>query len=267
MLTMNFNVQIVHYSPLRDRKKYLLDNQPFKNMFTFHTEKSVEISQYSSVHSTKVFKLSPRKYGFNLGVNSRLGKYSRKYSVIEGIRLNTFSMFLPKYRNTPFGSIPAFKKDSEIQLEICIMHLNAIKKGFESLRPWILILEDDAIFSPNWNENIEKICNKYHQKKDIYISLNSGAGMFRSKSDPFPDEFGIYRVRPIATRCATGYLISRRLASKIIHLFDEFGIQDWLPIDIQLQICLQKIKAETYWQDPPIFIQGSESGYYKSNLR
>ena len=91
--------------------------------------------------------------------------------------------------------------------------------------------------------------------------------MTRTASDPEPNEFGIYRVSPIGVRCTTSYLISRETAECLNTLFDVHGIQDWLPIDVHIQIALQKIRAKSYWQDPPLFSQGSEDGSYKSNLR
>jgi GR25 family glycosyltransferase involved in LPS biosynthesis len=174
---------------------------------------------------------------------------------------------LPNKKYILFGSIPNFARMADSQLELILMHIKAIKAGYDSNCPWILILEDDARISEKVKVDIELICKMYQKEKTILINLNSGANMHHTRSDPKPNQFGIYRVRPIGVRCTTSYLINRETAKKLLNLFNHYKPQDWLPIDVQIQIAVQKLKGKTYWQDPPIFIQGSEDGTYLSNLR
>jgi hypothetical protein len=260
------NIQIVHYSPLIERLAYLNRTQ-FHFETSFITEKFINTSLIKYVHTEKVFGLKPIRYGFNLGINARSLKFSRRRSTLEGIRLTLIALLVPKFKFITTGTVPKFSKLMKNQLELSAMHLYAIKAGLESNQDWILILEDDAILNREFKNEILLITRKYSHKKRIFINLNSGAGMTHTASDPKPNEIGIYRVLPIGVRCTTSYLISRETAKHLTALFDEHGIQDWLPIDVHIQIALQKIRAKTYWQDPPLFSQGSEDGSYQSNLR
>lgn len=260
------NIQVVHYSPLKDRYKYL-SKLDLKHSPNFVTEKDVQSSNFKYTHTKKVFDLREIRYGFNLGVNSRALKYSRVKSVLEGFRLILIGTMIPKFKYITTGSVPKFQRLPKSQLELSAMHLHAIQNGIKSKCEWILVLEDDAILTRKFEPEINFIMESFNLKKMIFINLNSGAGMHRTSSDPIPNTQGIYRVSPISVRCATAYLINKKTAISLIELFHRYGIQDWLPIDVLLQISLQKIRAETYWQDPPLFSQGSEDGSYKSNLR
>jgi hypothetical protein len=262
-----FNTQIVHYSPLKDRYEYLSRIDTGLLSLNFITEKNAQILNQKFTHTKKVFGISQIKYGFNLGVNARALASSRRSATIEGLRLLGIGLIHPKYRYVMTGSIPPFTKLTKNQLEVSAMHVAAIKAGYESNMPWILVLEDDARISGSIEFDIESVCKAFQKARKVFINLNSGAGMIHTKSDPKPNAQGIYRVRPLGVRCTTSYLINRMTAAKLLELFRAEELQDWLPIDVQMQIALQKIKAKTYWQDPPMFIQGSEDGSYSSNLR
>lgn len=262
-----FNTQVVHYTPLKDRHEYLSRISKTVLPLNFITEKDLHFINQRFIHTKKVFGINPIRYGFNLGVNSRALSTTRRKATIEGFRLLAIGLTLRKYRKVMTGSIPQFSKLATSQLELSAMHVAAIRTGYESNSPWILILEDDARISENLDLNIESVCQMFQKERKVFINLNSGAGMLHTKSDPKPNNLGIYRVKPIGVRCTTSYLINRFTAGKLLDLFSSERLQDWLPIDIQMQIALQKINAKTYWQDPPTFIQGSEDGTYSSNLR
>jgi hypothetical protein len=78
--------------------------------------------------------------------------------------------------------------------------------------------------------------------------------------------YGLFKVKPASTRCAVAYMVSRDLGLKMNDIIDKHGVPNWLPIDLIYQALLRKCKATAYWQDPPIFIQGSENGSYKSTF-
>jgi hypothetical protein len=262
-----FITQVVHYTPLKERFDYLSNIQKKLINLNFVTEKSLESSNLQFVHTKKVFGIHPIRYGFNFGVNSRALSTTRRRATLEGFRLLAIALLFPRYRHVTTGSIPKFQKLANNQLELAAMHLAAIRAGYDSKSDWILVLEDDARISHETSLDVDAVCKTYNKDKLIFVNLNSGAGMVRTKSDPKPNDLGIYRVRPIGVRCTTSYLINRNTAQKLLSLFDNEHLQDWLPIDYQIQIAVQKIKAKTFWQDPPMFIQGSEDGSYASNLR
>jgi GR25 family glycosyltransferase involved in LPS biosynthesis len=146
------------------------------------------------------------------------------------------------------------------------MHLTALFMGIAASSKWILVLEDDAVPTQNAFELLEIIVKEI-EPNNVWINLNDGAGLKRTSSDPKPNQLGLFRVRPAATRCATAYLVSADLAKGLLKLVEEFGMPDWLPIDLAYQAAFRKLKCKTYWQEPVIFIQGSEGGQYQSNFR
>jgi GR25 family glycosyltransferase involved in LPS biosynthesis len=145
------------------------------------------------------------------------------------------------------------------------MHITAIKKGIVANSTWILVLEDDAVPSEGAFDQIGDLV-KGIKPVNTWVNLNSGAGLLRTKSDKKPDRYGLFEVKPASTRCAVAYLITRDLAIKMVELIDQHGVPNWLPIDFIYQALLRKSKAKAYWQDPPLFIQGSEDGSYKSTF-
>ena len=260
-----FSTQVIHYTPLRDRYIYL--SKISELHLNFVTEKSIQNENQIFVHSKKVFGIRPTRYGFNLGINSRAIKTTRRRATLEGFRLLFISFITPMKRHILYGSIPEFIRLPNNQLELIKMHVKALKSGCESNLPWILVLEDDAVISDTTKIDIKAVCKSFRKNETVFINLNSGANMIHTKSDPKPNIFGIYRVRPIAVRCTTSYLINRNTAERLLNLFETHGLQDWLPVDVQMQIAIQRLRGKTYWQDPPMFIQGSEDGTYSSNLR
>jgi len=65
------NIQVVHYSPLMDRYNYLSKIE-LKYKTNFVTEKDIQCLDLKNSHTKKVFGLKKIRYGFNLGVNSRI---------------------------------------------------------------------------------------------------------------------------------------------------------------------------------------------------
>lgn len=145
------------------------------------------------------------------------------------------------------------------------MHVYALFLFLQSDCEWGLFLEDDAIPEQDFFIKLEKIA-KLKRKKPIWINLNSGAGLVRTSSDPQPDKYGLFRVIPANTRCATAYMINRAYAVRLKDLILVHGLADWLPIDLFYQVANRKLRAKSFWIEPPVVVQGSESGRYDSGL-
>jgi hypothetical protein len=128
-----------------------------------------------------------------------------------------------------------------------------------------LILEDDAVPIEGAFNLIKDLARNINSS-NTWINLNSGAGLVRTKSEGEPDKYGLFKVKPASTRCAVAYMVTRDLAIKMNKIIDEYGLPDWLPIDLIYQALLRKTKATSYWQEPAQVIQGSEDGSYKSTF-
>lgn len=233
---------------------------------TWITESDFKIFKKSDPSVQKIFGLSDKFLGMDLGVNSRSLIYPRRKARWQGYALFLRS-FISKQPNTlTTGSLPERKTLPNSWLELQGMHLTALFMGLASSSKWILVLEDDAVPTQNAFELLDLIVKEV-KPNNIWINLNDGAGLKRTSSDQKPNEHGLFRVRPAATRCATAYLVSADLARGLLKLVEEFGMPNWLPIDLAYQAAFRKLKCKTYWQEPVIFIQGSEGGQYQSNFQ
>ena len=262
----NLSIFVVHYSKLKDRREFL--NRSLLNNgidVRWITEKDAESFSESSFGTSKIFGVSNKFIGMDLGVNSRSLVFSRRRARLQGYILFLRS-YISKQPNTlTTGSLPAGKSLPREQIEVQHMHLTALKAGVENNSNWILVLEDDALPIDKAFNVLSQII-KTRKPSRTWINLNSGAGLQHTSSDPHPDQFGLFRVKPASTRCVTAYLVSQDLAKKILELVNRHGIPNWLPIDVAYQAALRKLRAKAYWQEPVTFIQGSESGAYLSSL-
>ena len=258
---------VVHYSPLEERRLALKE---LTLRLGYETHWITETSQFlklSFSDDKKAFGVPFRLSSLDLSNNSRSIIKSRRSARVEGMLLYLAS-FVGKRKLkllTPVPNPPALEPKL---LELSQMHLTALYLSANKSWEWLLVLEDDAVFNPDLlSRMIPEIVRKYLQtKKPVWINLSSGANLVRTKSDPVPDNWGIYRIRPWGTRCSSGYLINSEFVKQTLSLVDKFGFPNWAPIDNAYQIIMRGIKAKTYWQDPSSIQQGSETGIYKSNL-
>jgi len=261
----NVSIYVVHYTKLRNRKLYLERFFSEKEITAqWVTEKKLEyLNRPLNSQSNTIFGMSEKKIGMDLGVNSRSLVYSRRKARLQGHFLYLRSYLAKKGNLYTTGSLPPKSPLSRAWQEVQLMHISALRQGIKTSREWILILEDDALPTESAFNIIKKIIENL-KSKNTWVNLNSGAGLKRTKSERKIDSNGLFRVRPASTRCAVAYLISRDLAIQMIHFIDEYGLPDWLPIDVIYQALLRKCRAKAYWQDPPVFQQGSENGTYES---
>lgn len=255
---------VIHYSPLVDRKSFL---QPQLKLLEpeWVTESDVVPESLPWRHSERVLGVSKRQIAADLGVNARSISRSRRKARFESYYLRYMSLVGRKYQKHSYGSLPRFERLPKQILELNAMHIYAIFLFLQSGKEWGLVLEDDAVMEPNFFEKLEGIC-KLKYSKPVWMNLNGGAGLVRTKSDPSPDMNGLFQVIPPTTRCATAYVINRRYVERLKDLILVHGLPDWLPIDVFYQVANRKLRAQAFWSEPPIVIQGSESGRYKSNL-
>ncbi len=268
MLDMSaLSIFVVHYSKLIERKANLTREFLGSEISArWVTEKDFKSFKKSDSSVQQVFGSSSKIVGMDLGVNSRSLVFSRRKARWQGYVLFLRS-FISKQPNTlTTGSLPERKTLPNAWLELQDMHLTALSMGIASSSKWILVLEDDAVPTQNAFELLDLIVKEV-KPNNIWINLNDGAGLKRTSSDQKPNELGLFRVRPAATRCATAYLVSADLARGLLKLVEEFGMPDWLPIDLAYQAAFRKLKCKSYWQEPVIFIQGSAGGQYQSNFQ
>jgi hypothetical protein len=267
---MNFFLGVIHCTKFTNRRHYLETKFRESGVYPdfWSLEKDVNLNSCKSIEKNTLFGRSLPSAGFDLGISARSLSFSRRRAHFQGFVL-FIRFLLSGNESLVMGSLPSRDKKLRAKdLELQRMHLNAIKSGIESSKEWILILEDDSRFDSKAFEIVNKVVHEYDCKKRIWMSLNSGAGLIKTTSDKDESYFGLYRVKPPAVRCSSGYLISNALAKQLLNLISKYGIPDWIPIDYVFHLALRKIgRVRSYWQDPPLFLQGSETGDYASGLR
>ena len=262
---------VIHYSLLKSRRKYI--EQYMSEYFTlnFVTEQSINLNKYQYTLTESVFGISRKLIGLDQGINSRSLIHSRRKSKLQGYMYYYLSYFGPinrRYPNLTTGSINQVLKLEKNALEVQAMHFRALELGILEKSDWIFVIEDDAVLNydeKSVSEAIESIKSSVKPIK-TWIDLNDGSGLIRTSSDRRIDDNNLFRVRPPTTRCAVAYLISRDLAIQILDLLESRGCPAWLYIDNLYQVATRKLRAKSYWQDPPLFSQGSDSGKYKSGF-
>lgn len=260
-----FDVFVVHYSKLTERRSFLsnsLNNLGIEPMWV--TEQNYLDYKEEILVAGKILGVNEKLVGMDLGINSRSLTRSRRRSRIEGAFLFVRSYFSGE-NNYSTGSLPVKKKLGNAWLELQRMHLTALSQGVERESEWILILEDDAVPTKEAFSKINKITQGL-KPNNTWLNLNSGAGLKKTKSEKVLEPFGLFRIKPAATRCAVAYLVSNDLARKIVNSAMTIGIPDWLPIDFYYQVLLRKFRAKTFWIEPVLFDQGSESGEFESGF-
>jgi len=265
----NLSTFMIHYTPLRERRDYLIRGIPKELEVYWVTEKDIAQDNFSWMEadfSETVLGVPLRKVALDLGVNSRSQIKPRLVARLEGIAFDYLSRFFKGKENLVFGSLPKVEKLNRRILDVTRMHLKAIQEAKALNTEWTLILEDDAIFDEGFLEQIRNI-SLWENRRAIWVNLNSGANLSRTRFDRKPNSDGIFELKPASTRCATAYMINRIYLEKSIEIFQRYGVPNFLPIDVIFQVMNRSISAKSFWSHPPTVIQGSEAGLYSSNLR
>lgn len=262
-------IAVVHYSPLTARKEHLhsLNNQFPK--LAWVTEKDIPPKSKSKYRFVDEINLVTE---FEFAAGLRLNSFSQAHSrfmsrlIIRALKFG--SKFSKRAENSILGALPPKKPLPAHWYEVSLMHIEALERGIQSEKDWILILEDDAIIQKNFTQSLQVIA-RFSNHDKVWINLNDGAGpnLFQNKSDKTIGFEGFYEVHPPTTRCTVAYMLNRELAIEIRNELRSHGIPNWLPIDFTLDAIIKKLRVKCIWQDPACVLQGSSNGNYESSLK
>jgi hypothetical protein len=262
-LSRNLSIAVVHFTPLKDRKQSLEKVIPSEITCRWFTERQI-FSPLQWEESKSIFGLNPRRIGMDLGINSRSLSRTWMRAQIEGLILFTLS-YLPILEiEIVTGDYLTWKKLPEGQLENLKQHISAMRWLLDSNSDFGLVLEDDALPTKEaWN-CLDRLLSKRLPK--FYVAfIGSGANLNNTKKRR--DELNFYRMNTFSSRTAVATLYSKSALLRFLDLIDNYGIPDSVPIDVLIQVFLRKVRFRPFWQDPPSFVQGSESGTYESSFR
>lgn len=263
----NLSLQIVHFSKLANRRSMLKRQIPEELNANWITEEITKDSHYSFMSMKDPFGVSKRLIGMDLGVNSRSMNRSRRKAQFEGWALFLASFFDGRKESLVAGDLVNSHPVKINIKENLLQHIECLEQIAASQRNFGLVLEDDALPSNSTFNEIQDLLLNHAPKSNFVLFCGSGAGLTRTISDRDTLPYGIYGTRGYYTRTAVATIYSKDVVIKLLDLFKSSPLPDWMPIDYLVQVGLRKLKCKSYWQDPPWFIQGSESGAYQSSLR
>ena len=272
---------IIHYSPLKQRRNHL-ESSPLvllnptwitEDIVTDYQSEIPALMEKNSLENEYIFcNFSHKKLARKLLANSYSSTQERrkahfKAAIASKLPKNFFPKLTSSYSNV-YNDVTKYKVSNQIH-ELVWMHIAALLSGITHDTPWILVLEDDSVLSEDmyfdFRSNLLSIISEVRNEKTI-IFLNSSRDMTNRYNKEKLISAGLYQVKPRTARNASAYMISRDFAILLVSELKTKRNRMNFPPDYMLDIACDKFKIKTYWQNPPMFPQGSETGYYKSNM-
>jgi GR25 family glycosyltransferase involved in LPS biosynthesis len=145
------------------------------------------------------------------------------------------------------------------EIAVTISHVETLRRVAADRRAWGLIFEDDVLLAPDFREQFNTYFDELPDDADlVYIGSCCGLGI----RDVDPDRH-FYRKDHPATKCSDSYLVRREAAAAILETIVPFVLE----IDWELNYHLKLHDLAVYWLEPPLVVQGSQSGVHVSSLR
>jgi GR25 family glycosyltransferase involved in LPS biosynthesis len=141
---------------------------------------------------------------------------------------------------------------SKSEISLAWKHYLFMKKAAESERH-SLVLEDDALLSPNFVD----IVNKILDVKDWDVVF-PGSGCNLRKSGE-----GLIPVPHPASKCTDSYIVTSKAARK---MFSTMSKSIDVAIDWELSFQMMHHDLRVCWLEPPIVMQMSQNGSWKSSI-
>tara|TARA_R110000824_G_scaffold240980_1_gene429632 strand:+ start:6248 stop:6934 length:687 start_codon:yes stop_codon:yes gene_type:complete len=154
-----------------------------------------------------------------------------------------------------------FRELNLAEISCTFKHRLAIEKIAKECPRYGLILEDDAMLREPFEDLFNTFISQTPRDWDA-IFMGCCAGL-HVPEHRLKEGVVAYQMQHPASRGGDSYLLTRLAASKISNTMKTFTtISDW-----ELGYQIYKHDLTTYWWEPPLVVQGSESGLYKSSLR
>ena len=222
-------VYVLHYTKLTDRKERL------DKMFLTHGIDVEYITEFDQEDLTQELidgSYDRRKESYDTKVHPAYGSRSTPHRVL-----------------------------NMAEISCTFKHRLAIQKIAEECPNHGLIFEDDAILVPNFVSQFNQFLQTTPDDWGA-IFMGCCAKLRVPKHLQKPNQNAYLMGHP-ASRGGDSYLLKNDTAKKIASTMDTFvTISDW-----ELGYQIYKHDINTYWWEPPLVVQGSENGLYKSTLR
>lgn len=222
----DFETYVVHYTPHRDRKRFLLNQFKKENINAqFIEDFDREHISYQQVY--KEFKMNYREF---------------------------------QARNPPYYSPYQYPMKPE-EVSLCMKHKEAMKKFVnQSSKKYMMLFEDDIIlchdFVNTFNNYIQHIPTDF----DVAF-IGQGVGARIEKEKVITSVYWYKKEHP-AVKCTDSMLFPRHSVEKLYNMMQFHGMA--FPFDHEMSFWMKSLDMKVYWLEPPIVSQGSQTGYFES---
>lgn len=151
---------------------------------------------------------------------------------------------------------------SRNQMSCAMKHILAMQRIVDNRQQRALVLEDDAIFSPGFNQGLHHALEespRFNGPKVIFIGC--GGNFYTPKSRRIPGQHLYVGSRG---RFSDSYIIDCDTAQKRLNWIDNNKVS--LPIDNQLDQIDRELGISLLWLEDPVVEQGSKAGMFMSAL-
>lgn len=154
-----------------------------------------------------------------------------------------------------------FRELNIAEISCTFKHREAIKRIAQECDNYGLILEDDVMFCENFPVTFNTFLqNTPKSWEAIFMGCCAGLHVPQHR---LIQGINAYRMDHPASRGGDSYMLTKDAARKISETMEKFvTISDW-----ELAYQIYRHDIETYWWEPSVIKQGSETGLYRSTLR
>lgn len=146
------------------------------------------------------------------------------------------------------------------QIAITLSHLYAYKKISDKY-DCALIVEDDAIFHPNFIELFNDYMKQLPSDFDAFF-IGHGCNLHIENHELKP-KCNVYKKQE--TRCTDSYVVSKKCATNIINYVNNIPYKINSPVDFWLNTVFKDLDLNIYWAEPHLVVQGTIIGKYPSS--
>jgi GR25 family glycosyltransferase involved in LPS biosynthesis len=198
-----------------------------------------------------------------------ISDYDKEFFIDYSAHLPLFYVKEPDVFKQKIGSlwdtnIHRYRELNLPEISCTAKHFTAMSRLWMECPNYGMILEDDAVFEPEFADKFRKYMNDTPDNWDA-IFMGEGCGVdyqqSRISKGKKLSENCCYVGHP-STNCAEAYLMKPNMAKQMaMTAFPFHLVSDW-----ELAYKLYKADATVYWWYPSIVSQGSKNGSYKSEL-
>jgi glycosyl transferase family 25 len=198
----------------------------------------------------------------------------RKNMVMQLIMNDLDAEFVTQYdkEKIPPDQMKKFKSNFIPELtSLFLKHLYCYQEIANNYE-YALILEDDAIFSQNFNEKLNSYIKQLPNDWDM-LFIGDGCRLHIPYETVKNSNTNIFKkcLEPTrwggngATRCTDSYILSKKCAISILNEINQEGYQFDCALDWWMNELCRKLKFNIYWAEPTIVTQGSCNGMFNSS--